>query len=713
MSSRIAPAKARTSGVRLDIQGLRAIAVLAVVADHLMTWPRGGFVGVDVFFVISGYLITGQLIRVREKNPDISLVEYFGSFYRKRVKRILPAAVLVLVVTIGVGWALFRSDRAWTTTVDAIWAALFAGNWRFAVNGTDYWAQDQAVSPLQHFWSLGVEEQFYFIWPVVIVAVLAMTKAGTRASRQALTVAMVLIIALSLIWSIYETATNSTVAYFSTFSRAWELGVGALLAIVAPVFKHLGTTTRTVMAWVGVAGIIASVAFMSQEIAFPGPWALPPILATALVIAAGTGGEGRYLAPLTNPVMTTIGDLSYSLYLWHFPVIIFMEVFIEEWHWSYYPLVFGLMLLLSLASYHLVEDPVRRSTWLERKPATKPAWLKIDRPVQNAFLSVLLVCALGAVTATVAAPPSISGAQIAAAQARSAAAEAADEDPVDDSELADLQRDIVTAIAAPEWPELSPSIERVASVGAPSERADGCGEPTISDSTCNFQSGHDKTAVVFSDSTGVALVSTVRAALGDEYNVRGFAMAGCVSLDLTIEDPRDKLMAECKEFKAHAVETINAIEPDLVFITNSTGVIGDIVPGADELTGIEAWEAATRRTVEMLESSGAQIVLTTSAPVGRTISTCATKNGTPDDCLVTLSDNYDNQAEVATNVAGTTDAMALDTRMLFCDERGACPAFASGVPIKSDTVHVTGDYAQRIAPAFSELYETAIAEKAA
>src|SRR6184192_439573 len=147
--------------VRADIQGLRAFAVLAVIGSHLAGWPTGGFVGVDIFFVISGFIITSLLLRVKEETGTIS----FAGFYQRRVRRILPAALTVLTATVLAAFAVLPKGRAAETLTDGIWALLFSGNWRFAVGGTDYFQEGQPPSPLQHFWSLGVEEQFYFVWP--------------------------------------------------------------------------------------------------------------------------------------------------------------------------------------------------------------------------------------------------------------------------------------------------------------------------------------------------------------------------------------------------------------------------------------------------------------------------------------------------------------------------------------------------------------------
>ena len=188
---------------RRDIQGLRCIAVVAVVCNHLFGWPSGGFVGVDVFFVISGYLITGLLLREHRRSGHIS----FGGFYARRIKRIVPAAVLVLGVTVFVSWLLLGWSRTESTADDAVWSALFAGNWRFLLEGTNYFALGQQLSPLQHYWSLGVEEQFYLIWPWLLLLLFAamgrLRRPGAYSIVAGLAVAVVS--AVSLYWALEQT----------------------------------------------------------------------------------------------------------------------------------------------------------------------------------------------------------------------------------------------------------------------------------------------------------------------------------------------------------------------------------------------------------------------------------------------------------------------------------------------------------------------------
>lgn len=364
MASHSRTPRARKTVFRADVQGLRMVAVVAVIMDHLLHWPAGGFVGVDIFFVISGFLITGLLLREQQKTGTIS----FWGFYRRRIKRILPVATLVVILTVAASYLLLSRVRATNALWDGVWASLFSANWNYAADGTDYFQPGVAVSPLQHYWSLSVEEQFYFVWPWLMLLLfwLSGRSRGASASKsvRAVRLAILVLVVGSLVWSTWETANSPTWAYFSTFSRAWELGIGAAIAVFAGVFSRIPDVLRPVLAWVGLLGIAVSLVVVTSERAFPAPWALLPVLATALVIIAGTGGRQRYLWPLTNPVSTYVGDVSYSLYLWHWPIIILLAAYLPLDTLQNQAIAMAMILGCSVASYHFVENPIRNSKWL-------------------------------------------------------------------------------------------------------------------------------------------------------------------------------------------------------------------------------------------------------------------------------------------------------------------------------------------------------------
>jgi peptidoglycan/LPS O-acetylase OafA/YrhL len=340
---------------RADIQGLRAVAVLLVVLAHAgVGFAAGGFVGVDVFFVLSGFLITGLLLAEARKHGSVSLVD----FYVRRARRILPAAALALVATDAAALFLLNFVRAHGAVVDSLNAAAFAANFHFAATGVDYFARQSPPSPILHFWSLSVEEQFYLVWPLLLS--LALFRA--RGLRRPLCVVTVLAGA-SLGWSIHQTRAAPTVAYFSPFTRAWELGLGAVLAVAAATLERTPAAVRLVLGWTGLAAVACSAALFSNGTPFPGAFALVPTVGTALAIVAGMGSRssrfsvGRVLA--LQP-LCIVGDRSYAFYLWHWPVLIIAAEYAG--HDLSLGVKLGLMaaaFILSCISYALVENPIR------------------------------------------------------------------------------------------------------------------------------------------------------------------------------------------------------------------------------------------------------------------------------------------------------------------------------------------------------------------
>ena len=375
-----APAEDRPTRYRPDIQGLRAIAVLAVIADHFAGGPRGSFVGVDVFFVISGYLITAILVREFEARQTIS----FGGFYARRIRRILPAGLFVIGVTVCATRVLAGIDRYHFAAKDAISAVLFSANWHFAHTGINYFNQSLPPSPLQHYWSLSVEEQFYFVWPWLMLGLLVV---GLRLrwwrhehARLVAGVAIAIISVASLAWAFAQTVDSPRVAYFSTLDRAWELGLGALVALAAHRLARGDPRLRTAAAWAGLIAILVSLVVVPTTSGVPAPWLLLPTLGAAAVLAAGAGLSDRSLLPLTNPVSQYVGKISYSLYLWHFPVAVLIVAVFARYSAAYWVVGLALIFGLSAASFHLLEDPARRGTWLVRRPGRAPipavGWLR-------------------------------------------------------------------------------------------------------------------------------------------------------------------------------------------------------------------------------------------------------------------------------------------------------------------------------------------------
>lgn len=344
---------------RPDIEGMRTIAVGLVLLFHAYDAPfTGGFVGIDLFFVVSGFLITGLLLNERARTGRVSLLR----FYARRVRRILPASALVALVTLFATYYWLGFVAGNDVANDAKWTAVFAANIHFATVGADYFTAQLPPSPLQHMWSLGVEEQFYLVWPVLFLLVAVIVRGARH--RGTLAAALLLIIGASLAWSVVQTSTNQVWAYYSPLTRACELAVGALIAVLAPTFSGVRPAwVPELLALCGLVGIVASALVLNSSTPYPGSAIVLPVISSALLITAGCANErtivGRALA--LRPVQW-VGARSYSLYLWHWPLLI-----IPAQYLAHDLSVFqdtGLLLIAVVSSaitYRLVENPIRHA----------------------------------------------------------------------------------------------------------------------------------------------------------------------------------------------------------------------------------------------------------------------------------------------------------------------------------------------------------------
>jgi peptidoglycan/LPS O-acetylase OafA/YrhL len=334
------------------IEGLRALAVGIVIAYHAgVPFTRGGFIGVDVFFVISGFLITGLLLKELDETGYVD----FTRFYARRARRLLPAATLVLVATAVAAWIILPPLRWRTVANDILAAALWSGNIRSALSQFDYLTANDALSPVLHFWSLGVEEQFYLLWPAVLAvgyAVLWRWMTARTAVLFASAVTLATSFAVGQLW----TDSQQPFAFFLLPSRAWELAAGAFLAALYPFMGRIPNVVRQVLGVLGVVTIVAASVLLDSSVRWPGYAASIPVVATLAVIAAvGVGPRILSLRP-----MLAVGRWSYSLYLWHWPVLVLVPSVIGR---SLRPFETLLAVVAAsaaaLVAYTCVENPLR------------------------------------------------------------------------------------------------------------------------------------------------------------------------------------------------------------------------------------------------------------------------------------------------------------------------------------------------------------------
>jgi len=355
------------SSFRPELQGLRALAVGLVLLFHL--WPHhvsGGFVGVDVFFVISGFLITGHLYKELSTTGTIKVTK----FWARRVMRLLPLAFFVLVVSF-LCLLLFLPETTWGMNTRQILASLFyVENWALAADSVDYMAADNEPSLVQHYWSLSIEEQFYFVLPLILLGIFALSKAINNkkkfhiSTRVAMCAALILVGLISFYISVAYTNYEAAQAYFITPTRLWEFTVGGLVALIARS-SILKPWIQNVLSWAGIVMVLVAAILYSGSTPFPGYAALLPVIGAALFIRYGTA---KYLGAYwwaSRGFAVRLGDWSYAIYLWHWPLIVIATYVLDEYRWPHKFAIIAITIILASGSQRFLEDPLRQAKYFK------------------------------------------------------------------------------------------------------------------------------------------------------------------------------------------------------------------------------------------------------------------------------------------------------------------------------------------------------------
>lgn len=683
-------------GFRTDIQALRAIAIAVVVLNHL--WPTrltGGYVGVDVFFVISGFLITSHLLGELARTGRIRL----GRFYARRIRRLLPAALLVLAVS-AVLVAVFLPYPRWLRNAAEIAASAgYVENWALAALAVDYSAVNAAASVAQHYWSLSVEEQFYIVWPLLLLGAVLLARAiraGVAAARAALTVVVVVAVG-SLLASILFTAASPSAAYFTTFTRAWEFAIGGLIAL-APTWWRLPRPVANVVALGGFAAIVWSAFAFDATTPFPGSAALVPVLGTAAIIAAGTRNERLWHSAVTatKPVQW-VGNVSYSLYLWHWPLIVIAPFALRA---ELSPItrvaVLVLALVLAALTKRFVEDSGQR--WRRWADSTRRAfvYMAIGMAVVIALAGALAVG--GALRASADRPPDeVDAASCVGPRALEEGAGCADPfGPAEDVVMTTRNEYFYSP------PECGDPVDVLPAVEAESTHV------------CDFSDGRPARDVwLVGDSHAQQWQGAVfDLARENGWRVTTSYFGGCPVAEVAFRGFRvpwnDTDIQTCVSWARGVSEAIIADEPDVVFTSMAARLHlvddGSSRPFMDQY--VDGLRAQWVRWTEI----GTTVAVLGDPPFNQEVRSpdcVAVNQGDPLVCARPRAEAQPpDPLVIAADPAAVPGVVRIDLSDRFCDD-ASCYAVVGGVPVYYDADHLNLEYVRMLAPIIASALDAA------
>ncbi len=667
-----------SAAFRTDIEGLRALAVLAVLGYHAQVPGfSGGFVGVDVFFVISGFLITGILFSEIARTGAVNLARFFA----RRARRLLPASALVLVVTAIAGRMVLAPVDHPLVAGDIAAAALYAVNLRFAWQSADYLAGDRDGSPVLHYWSLAVEEQFYLLWPLLLLALLVWLPRRMCAARRdgapslaALRVFLLATCAASFFAALWLTDRAQPWSFFSPWTRAWEFAVGALVFACRDALLRLPERAAAALGWTGLAALALSVVH-TEEAGFPGVSAWLPVLGSAAMIAAGARGVfspaqiGRLLslAPLR-----VVGRLSYSLYLWHWPVVVYAIHAFGPMHWSQ-KLAWTLASAIPAAlAWRFIEKPIHEG----RSGVPK-------RPVAGAWIGVGASCS-GLVAAAWLAGPALFAAPAASTEDGAP--------PALETQLATVRDDL-------------PAVYR-----------DGChlSIQATDPGACNYGAPEGAMKVVLLGDSKAAqwfpALESIAQARG--WRLESLTKSGCPMAEVALWSKNlSRVYRECEQWREGIFTRLAHERPDLVLVAS-------VFPGRvydaarkEEVEGERAralWLDGWSRSFQRLHAANLRTVLLADTPTA------------PGDMARCVSSNLDAPrrcdfpppaaaiAQIEAVAAGQAGVPLIDLGAHYCVD-GRCQAVIDGLLVYRDRTHLTPAFVRRLAEPLGDALDAALA----
>lgn len=684
------PEHAEPSRFIPHVQGLRAIAVLFVVLYHF--WPgrlTGGYIGVDIFFVISGFLITAHLMRELTATGTVRL----GQFWARRARRLLPASLLVLLFcAVAVMSPYLMPTSALPNEVREILASTFyVENWYLALNSADYLNHAGSPTTVQHYWSLSLEEQFYVMWPLIMLLAAWIGVKWFRGERRRTVIAALgVVTVVSFVFCVIFTITNPAPAYFVTFGRMWQFGIGALVALV-PLLRVRNAIGSFVLGWAGILTLLYAAFTFDGQTPFPGYMAALPTLGAAAVIAASNTERWWYPTRLLaiRPAQF-VGDISYSLYLWHWPLIVIAPS-VPFWGLTIYHRVALLALCFVLAwlTKRFVEDPARGWKVLTSRPARVTLW---------SSLAAMVVVALVAGTAwLVNAPLYNQGTRdIASLQENPpecfGAASVLDPSCAD----ADFDGEILPApgfagIDRPEHPQCFVQLTDSRPV------------------SCTFGSddpGAPRVALI-GDSHAYQLLSTFQR-MADEngWQLVTWFKGACPWNTTPLSTP-GAFGAACTEWRARVQNAIDDADLDAVF---TAAIATTPYSSAGYDSAYAAAVAGYREAWSTVLDRGIPVITVVDNPVWETDPNKCLRTRDVTECDAVRADVLVAEDPLKDAASGLDAATLLDFTDVYCGAE-LCAPVVGGANIYRDQDHLTVTFADTLAPWYTDAIETALAKK--
>ncbi len=710
---------------RPEIDGLRALAVMLVVLGHLgVAGLAGGYIGVDVFFVISGFLITSLIMREHRRTNEAG-EGWFSvrAFYFRRARRILPMSLLVIGLTVLAVQLTLNPIKAAQVRSDGFWAAVFMANLNLIRQSADYFQHGFSVSPFNHYWSLAVEEQFYLVVPALVVGVIALSRRSgrPRAFWWGMAGLIGAITVASLAYAVFATGSNPTRAYFSSAARAYELGLGALLAVAhdrsAP---SLGRWPRELLAGLGVAGIVLSAMIFSETSAVPGWVALVPTAATVAFILACTDAPRLPLAGrlLALPPVVGIGKISYSVYLFHWPLIALLPLWYpgsEER--ALYPLiVVALTLGLSVLGYLLVERPFRTLPVPRGfSSAGRPSLAGLGLVASAAGLFLFGVRWLATHDGAPDDPlPAMSLERAVGPKApRAPSPEPAQgilappSEPAYVQALAGWLPDVERALELSAVPaDLDPPLaELLAQRGA---QWQACMDPRYREPTCSFgDPSAPHTAVILGDSYALAIYPMVLAALDEhDWYVVGFNKRECMVADvLPCPWSGEEADERCPRHRAWVFDEVERLQPELIVLSDQ--LVHPVADGDGACGELNDWmrRAGLKRSLARLASLAPAVVYFGLPTHHEPLSDCVGVGGALTSACSAPTEEFGRYRQMQRAAASEHGIAYIDPTQWLCGQE-RCPPIIDSIPVYWDGTHFSQRFATRMGPLFRSYLES-------